>query len=77
MPVAGMFRRASADPAVVAVMGAAFERACRSLRDKGQPEIVQELLAERIIELAQEGERDPTELCEKALEAFGIKGERE
>jgi hypothetical protein len=58
-------------------MGAAFERACRSLRDKGQPEIVQELLAERIIELAQEGERDPTELCEKALEAFGIKGERE
>ena len=75
MPVAGLFRHASADPAVISVMGVAFERACRSLHDKGQPEIVRELLAERIIQLAKEGERDPSELCEKALKAFGIEGE--
>ena len=56
-------------------MGIAFERACRSLHDKGQPDLVRELVAERIIQLANEGERDPSALCAKALKAFGIEAE--
>jgi hypothetical protein len=75
MPITGLFRRASADPAVISLMAMAFERACRSLQDTGQPEIVRELLAERIAELAQHGERDPREICQKALKAFGIESE--
>lgn len=70
-----MFRQAFTDPAVISLMGVAFERACRSLHDTGQPEIVRELLAERIIQLAREGERDPKELCDKALKAFGIEND--
>jgi hypothetical protein len=77
VPVAALFRNAAVEPAVVLVMGDAFQRACRSLHDTGQPEIVQEVLAQRIIQLAEEGERDPRELCEKALRALGIESECE
>ena len=77
MPIAALFRNATVEPAVVLVMGDAFQRACRSLHDTGQPEIVQEVLAQRIIQLAQEGGRDPRELCEKALRALGIESECE
>ena len=77
MPITALFRNATVEPAVVLVMGDAFQRACRSLHDTGQPEIVQEVLAQRIIQLAQDGERDPRELCEKALRALGIESECE
>ena len=77
MPVTALFRNAAVEPAVIMLMGDAFQRACRSLHDTGQPEIVQEVLAQRIIQLAQEGERDPRELCEKALRALGIESECE
>jgi hypothetical protein len=48
-------------------MGAAFEKACQTLRDGGQPDIAKEVIAKRIIALAQEGERDPDRLCERTL----------
>lgn len=72
MPATALFRAAVAEPAVVMAMTDAFQRACRSLHDTGQPEIVQEVLAKRIIYFAQAGERDPRELCEKALKALGL-----
>jgi hypothetical protein len=77
VPIAALFRQASADPAVTSLMALAFERACRSLHDTGQPEIVRELLAERIVQLVHEGEREPKQLCEKVLKTFGIEGECE
>jgi hypothetical protein len=40
-------------------MGEAFDTACASLHDRGQPKIVQQIIAEKIIEAASEGERDP------------------
>lgn len=72
MPATALFRAAASEPAVFMVMDDAFRRACRSLHDTGQPEIVQEILAKRIIDFAKAGERDPRELCEKALKALGI-----
>ena len=55
----------------------AYDRACRSLHDIGQPGLVQEVLAERIIKLAREGERDPRKLCEEALSGLGVHSECE
>jgi hypothetical protein len=73
--VAHLFQEAAFEPAVTAILSEAFERARRSLHDSGQPEIVHEVLAKRIIEIARAGERDPRKLCEEALAAFGLQGQ--
>jgi hypothetical protein len=52
-------------------MGAAFDAACKGLRDRGQPDIVREIIAKRIIEAAKKGERDPIRLCNSGLAALG------
>ena len=40
------------------------------MHDIGQPELVREVIARRIIRAAQKGERDPAKLCAVALAAF-------
>jgi hypothetical protein len=67
-----LFREAGCDPEAIRVMGQAFIKACHSLHDFGQPDIVLEIIAKRIIEVAKTGERDRDRLCEQALRAFGI-----
>jgi len=54
------------------VMCEAFDAACRDLHDTGQPDLVYEVIAKRIIEAAKSGERDPEKLRDWAL-AFGRK----
>ena len=59
-------------PEVTHIMGDAFERATKSLHDRGQPAVVQEIIAKRIIYLAGLGERDPQKIATEALESLGI-----
>jgi len=63
------------DPHAIAVMGEAFDAACKELHDTGQPEIVREVIAERIIELATTGELNPARLRKAAL--VGLAGTRD
>src|SRR5215831_4113254 len=63
------------DPQVIAVMSEAFDAACKELHDTGQPEIVREVIAKRIIELATMGELNPVSLREAAL--VGLAGTRD
>jgi hypothetical protein len=49
------------------------DRVCHSLRDNGQPDLVRQIIAKRIIEVARKGERDPDELCARALQALGFR----
>ncbi len=51
-------------------MAEAFDAACRELDDAGQPAVVHEVLARRIIDAARKGERDPTRLRDVALAAL-------
>jgi hypothetical protein len=44
-----------------------------SLHDNGQPDLVRQIIAKRIIEVARKGERDPDELCARALRALGFR----
>ena len=53
-------------------MSLAFDRACISLRASGMATIVRELIAQRIVEVAVRGERDPARLHDQALKALGI-----
>jgi hypothetical protein len=63
------------DDEATRVMGLAFEAACAELPDNNLSPLVRELLAERIIEAAKRGERDPQRLCSIAISAVG--GERQ
>ena len=58
------------DDAATLAMGEAFDRACKTLRNFGSA--VPAIIADRIIEAAKNGERDPKRLYEQALKAFGF-----
>ena len=58
------------DDAATSAIGAAFDRACASLKDYGSA--VPTIIAERIIAAAKNGERDSDRLYEQALKAFAI-----
>ena len=66
------FQDASFDPETTHIMGLAYESACKALRDVGQPAMVKDVIAKRIIDIAKTGERDPNALCERALQALGL-----
>ena len=56
-------------------MGEAFDSACKELNDAGQPAIVYEVIAKRVIDGAKNGERDPVRLRNTALAALGFDGD--
>jgi hypothetical protein len=66
-----LFRTSDFDPETVKLLCDAYDKASRSLHDYGQPDIVKEVIARRIISLAKKGERDPDRLCARALAALG------
>lgn len=56
------------------ITGLAYESACGELHESNLTQFVRETIADRIIEAAKRGERDPTRLCSFAVAA--IKGDR-
>ena len=69
-----LFRATAFDRETVETLCDAYEKARKSLHDTGQPQIVNEIIAQRIIALAEQGERNPDRLCAGALIALGNKG---
>jgi hypothetical protein len=67
-------RQNAFDPETTKMMGEAYEAACGELGHNGAPALVKEVIAKRIIDAAQKGERDPQRLCAKALDALGMSG---
>ena len=63
------------DDRITKIMGEAFDSACKELNDAGQPAIVYEVIAKRIIDGAKNGERDPVRLRNAALAALGFDGD--
>ena len=62
------------DDRMTEIMGEAFDSARQELRDTGQPPIVYEVIARRIIDAVRGGERDPVRLRNAGLAAFGFDG---
>jgi hypothetical protein len=60
------------DDRATQVIGEAFDDACKALHDTGQPAIVYEVIANRIINAARNGERDPVRLRNAGLSALGF-----
>ena len=65
------------DDNVTKAMGEAFDAACKALHDSGQPQIVYEVIAQRIIDAAKNGERDVNRLRDAGLAASGVRSDRE
>jgi hypothetical protein len=67
MPIGPFMAPGAFEPEAVAAMSEAFETACEVLYEAGQPELVREVIAKRIIAAATTGERDPVRLRAAAL----------
>jgi hypothetical protein len=59
------------DDEATRLMGEAFDAGCKGLGDTGQPALVREIIARRIIKAATKGERDPARLRAAGLAALG------
>jgi hypothetical protein len=66
-----LFKDSAFDAEATQALGNAYDIACRSLHSKGQPPVIQDQLAKKIIEAAQRGERDPDRLATIALGTLG------
>ena len=71
---AELFQSADSEPEIIQSMCAAYELVSKSLADDEgrRPEVVNQVIARRIMRAARSGERDPAALVEKVLNAFGL-----
>jgi hypothetical protein len=65
-----LFKDASFEPEVTQAMAQAYDQAREQLNGSAN-DLVKEVIAKRIIHLAQTGVHDPIVLRERALEALG------
>jgi hypothetical protein len=67
MPITPFLNGHYFDPETKRVMGIAFEQTCIALGLTDRDDLANGVVAKRIIELAESGERNPDLLCERAL----------
>jgi hypothetical protein len=67
MPIRSHLNGQRFDPETMRVMGLAYEMTLISLRRVDRGDIANNVVAQKLIELAKSGERDPERLCEAML----------
>jgi hypothetical protein len=70
VPLYRLLQNGAFDPDAVAAMSAAFEETCRVLGLAERTDPLCNLVAQKILECARTGERDPIRLRECALKAI-------
>jgi hypothetical protein len=70
MPLIRLLQNSAFDPEMISVMSAAFQQACQELGLAETEDPLREIVARKIIECAQTGERDQARLCDCALKAI-------
>ena len=73
MAIYRIFRERVFEPEAVICMARAYEGALVALRLTDRQDPFTEIVAKKIIEIAETGERDPDRLRERALEELGRK----
>ena len=68
MPITPFLHGQKFDAEARRVLGVAFELVCVALRIEDYDDHVKQSIANRIIEVASDGERHPDVLCERALD---------
>jgi hypothetical protein len=74
VPITPFLKGQAFQPEVVRIMGAAFDTACRRLRLADRTDPATELVAKKVVEIVQRGERDPDRVCSGVLKAFNAGG---
>lgn len=72
MPITPFLSGQAFSPEAIQVMAYAFTQACDRLGLHDRRDQVTELVAEKVIFLAQSGVSDPQELLKRTLEAFDV-----
>ena len=72
MAIYRIFKTMAFEPEAIARMSVAYEEALRLLKLADRQDPITELVARKIIDVADNGERDPVKICEQALRALGI-----
>ena len=75
MPITPYLAHQAFDPEVIETMSAAFVATCDALHLKVGDDPETRFVAEKVIELAQHGIRDPEKLRTMTLEEFGLSDE--
>jgi hypothetical protein len=70
VPLYRLLQNCAFEPAAVDAMSAAFEDVCRTLGLAELSDPLRDMVAKKVIEFAQRGERDPGRLKELTLAAF-------
>ena len=70
MPIYRLLQNHAFGPDEIRVLTTAFEEALQSLRLVDRADPATEMVARKIIELAQQGERDPVRLRERAVRSL-------
>jgi|SRR5215831_780015 len=75
MPITPYLAHQALEPEIIETMSAAFVAACDALYLKIGADPAARSVAEKVIELAQRGIRDPDMLCKMTLKEFGLSDE--
>ena len=70
MPIRSHLNGHRFDPETMRLMGIAYEMTLISLRLVDRGDIVNNVVAQKLIEIAKAGERDPERLCEAVLQQW-------
>jgi hypothetical protein len=77
MPIVPLLAQSAFDPDLIEILVSAYEDAWQKVEKSGTTfasprdrRAAQEIVAKRIIEMAQRGEREPTQLAEDAVAYF-------
>jgi len=71
MPIRSHLNGQRFDPETMRLMGLAYEMTLISLLLVDRGDIANNVVAQKLIELAKAGERDPERLCEAVLQQWG------
>ncbi len=72
MPITPFLTGQAFEPEVVRAMSVAFDDVCRSLKLRPRSDPAAEVVAKKIIELAQRGVRDPDALSARVLQELHL-----
>jgi hypothetical protein len=72
MPIQPDPGAAAFPPEIVAAMSAALQHVCRRLEEHPRPGLMKEVIAEKIIQLVEQGVHNESELRERALAEFDL-----
>jgi hypothetical protein len=74
MPIIGLLQNHAFEPEEIGLLVAVFEDTLREMRLANRSDPITEMVAKKVIELAQTGERDPVRLRERTIAALSGEG---